>query len=956
MKLNAKKDLTRWNRAGLSQFRYIDGNAISYLETLRLELLQQFNATPQHQWSELATRLPELPDEDTQQRNQRLSSQYYDERRDYAWEILRSFSRSAHILGEYINAYANEAYLPTATEWDNVRRLVAMLDYRPSPPASAATYIALLLKKSQSGMIEAGFALKNKPGKGESTVIFETRQNLQGSAAINQLRLHQWNINDAVFQTSANSITFPLAADIKGLHKGMTGVLTNSIKGIPVRVLNIQQNAELDTQLTLQFLNSDRPDNDFKYHNTRLYLDPKFIESPHPRGPNSLVTDSDLPVTSESIIFVRNGDWSAHRINAHEFRKLSLSGTLPELSKGDNIYRAIALHGQTHKKLNAGKIYILPADFDPDHAFFINESLQKVSTTFIDKVIDETDGRIKSPHSTIKGTPLRYVEDNNFGAVIYMPGTPFSARVEQAPLTELSFSGKKTALREDQWVLIKAADGTLRCDRITGIDQQKDQFNLRLSADASSVNLQQLSADFAITARLKQHDNNQHQAWSSSSTDAITVIEIQADAALTALHIGQKLIVSSDSISHALTLQEIIPSSDKITLHLSPPFHLDTRSGAMTRYNSVIYGNVVQATHGESQPEKIIGNGDASLTNQQFELPSDNIAWIADSAFNAGVRADLIVKVGQRVWKQVADLSLSTAEDHHYSVKIDQDNRLFICFGDGRQARRLPTGIDNVRVVYRNGQGVEGNLKPGSLAKIARPHVLVEDFVAPIASSGGAGKESAESMRDTAPATVLSLSRAVSIDDFTHLASHHSMVWQARAFEKMPDRPSRPLIEVVIVQAGGATFSAGSDSATLIKNFLIEHAVPETPVSVVSYKPLLMQLELSIMVDEAAYDKKQVEAAVKAHIENAFTIQQRRLGQALYRSEVIALLEQVEGVENGHCEILNANYSTLGAASRPRMQQASDGMTRKVSIKPDQLIYLDSTAYPLQISCRSYEI
>ena len=71
---------------------------------------------------------------------------------------------------------------------------------------------------------------------------------------------------------------------------------------------------------------------------------------------------------------------------------------------------------------------------------------------------------------------------------------------------------------------------------------------------------------------------------------------------------------------------------------------------------------------------------------------------------------------------------------------------------------------------------------------------------------------------------------------------------------------------------------------------------------------------------------------------------------------LIALLEQVEGVENGHCEILNANYSTLDAASRPRLQQASDGMTRKVSIKPDQLIYLDSTAYPLQISCRSYEI
>src|SRR5690606_39760429 len=35
-------DLTRWNRAGLSRFRYLDGNAAVWLEELRIGMLTQY--------------------------------------------------------------------------------------------------------------------------------------------------------------------------------------------------------------------------------------------------------------------------------------------------------------------------------------------------------------------------------------------------------------------------------------------------------------------------------------------------------------------------------------------------------------------------------------------------------------------------------------------------------------------------------------------------------------------------------------------------------------------------------------------------------------------------------------------------------------------------------------------------------------------------------------------------
>jgi len=104
-------DLTRWNRAGLTRFRYVDGNALTFLEDLR---------------AELAARFPEWE----------IDQRKYDEpSSDWAWEIVRAFARAGHVLGEHIDAYANEGFLRTATQWDSVRKLVAMLDVHPAPPA-----------------------------------------------------------------------------------------------------------------------------------------------------------------------------------------------------------------------------------------------------------------------------------------------------------------------------------------------------------------------------------------------------------------------------------------------------------------------------------------------------------------------------------------------------------------------------------------------------------------------------------------------------------------------------------------------------------------------------------------------------------------------------------------------------------------------------------------------------
>ncbi len=164
-------DFTRWNRAGLPAFRYVDANGMTHLDGLREGFAQMFP-----QWESLPA-APE-PNEPAEVWLERLEKQYGLPRQDWAWETSRAFARALHIGTEYVDAYANESFLRTATQWEHVRRLAAMIGYAPKPAASAETIIALHAKAS--AIVEAGFQIKHTPADGTPPVIFETLEDVVG--------------------------------------------------------------------------------------------------------------------------------------------------------------------------------------------------------------------------------------------------------------------------------------------------------------------------------------------------------------------------------------------------------------------------------------------------------------------------------------------------------------------------------------------------------------------------------------------------------------------------------------------------------------------------------------------------------------------------------------------------------------------------------------------------------
>ena len=948
-----KTDLTRWNRAGLKRFRYVDGNAITYLEALRLAMRLAFSdADGNIRWQELDAAMPLPAAETAAERQARWLAQYRAERRDYGWEILRAYARAAHVLTEHLDTYANESYLPTATQWDNVRRLVEMIDYHPAPPASAAAPVALLAKAGKTGPVAAGFAFKNKPQDGSKPVVFETLEDLAVDDRMNELRPRDWDRSQASFtyDPGTDNVTFPLSAPLEGIAAGTLGVLLIENEGAPSAGVAVSVTAVQDDQLTL----ADEEGSALLAagvlrHQIRLLLKPGYKSSPRPTGPQIAILNDDHGLSGNEVVTWYAGSWHAARVLQVAGNRVRLSKTAP--AAGTSLYlaafsdaRVLVVEGSSEN------VVILPLS---------GSSQRKSGALFNDNAQLDHIGTFSSRPAGGHGADLYdYVSGNTYTRVYYVPSADAIATVENSNPQDITIDGDPGNLAGGDWLAI-AGTGGLRAAAIAVLTEGEKSYQLELAPPVPAI--ETLYGDFEIDIRPQDFDVNTEPVFltdSSQRSDTHSILPLQVEEMPALLAIGRKLILAGKDAALQVTVKEVFADSRQIKVAPAIPGSELAAPGTTevyTRYHTRIYGNVAAAGHGETQNDKILGAGDATRSSQQFEFDVTDVSFVVDAGFASGVRAAVEIMADSRTWQQVPTLNDSAPEDPHYVVRMQADGTLTIVFGDGRRGRRLPSGTNNVRIKYRSGSGLSGNLAPYSLVKEVKPHPLIDGLLQPMAATGGNDMESADSMRANAPASVLTIERAVSLADFTHLAATNSSVWQARAF-RLPPGPGRAdRIEVAIVPAGGG--SLGTLAETL-KDFLTVHALPGVQVSITAYQSIILDLSLSLSIKEDEFDPDLVTEDVRQAVRQAFALQKAGLGEPLFLSQVVKIVESVVGVENCRCAINPDGFrDASGAAAEPRhVAYGPDGAVKRVSTQARQVIYLDEDLSNVAITTQSFSL
>ncbi|MFP5285359.1 MAG: hypothetical protein ACLGI9_06450, partial [Thermoanaerobaculia bacterium] len=299
---------------------------------------------------------------------------------------------------------------------------------------------------------------------------------------------------------------------------------------------------------------------------------------------------------------------------------------------------------------------------------------------------------------------------------------------------------------------------------------------------------------------------------------------------------GRKLVVERPGLAREATVAAV--NAVARTVDVTPALAAED---GFTLGNLVLRGNVVRGGHGEAKPAKVLGSGDAARRSQSFVLKEKDVAFVADPTQPAGVAAAVEVTVAGQTWRQVATLRDSRPSDPHYEVRLTEDGYLAFTFGDGLRGRRLPTGTNNVRVSFRVGTGLAGNLPPGSLTKPARPNARVDAAAQPLDATGGNDREDVASLKAQAPKSVLTLERAVSLSDFGALAARQASVWQAKAFALPTGGGRHASVEVVVVPAGGGPLGPLAADLT---SFLTTNALPGIDLRVSAYEAKPFDLDL----------------------------------------------------------------------------------------------------------------
>lgn len=1282
--MSERKDLTRWNRAGLSRFTYVDGNAVEYLELLRRELAARFTGIDQPvppetvPENEIQKAGETLLDEQKRQhtRAQRILQMYRSDRRDWAWEISRTFARACHILTGYADAWANEGYLGTATQWDDVRRLVGLLDYYPAPPASATTPLVLMAKKGMSGTVAKGFQVKNSPIMGAEKVVFETLDDLVIDESLNQLRPKGWNKSDKpavddpnpgprqfselaqldaiciqgvgpewaevlkkkssiekisdFFDADPENLVTSLAGTGIGLDrlwefkaKAMTvcnflpGSEWASILDWSLPEIVLEDSAALSEltgnslestealQLGVALLGACLDQQNYQGATLRQLqaptLETSYLQSPWRAGNKPRVESGQVALVyhrskneaeavtitkvdaDTKIIHVRPSpvQYTWHKwplgeavlravprwkrkcwligsdvVRTEEAHGLAAGSYICWKDKDDhyqyaNVVKAdkrslqLELGGKSKLPEAGTKIMvaipvatdIMSADLDainavaakakikdtklelpaaPDLPFQVYKIFQTSSTSPsggggggllppaslpgigsflfpspllpIDLVKAAIEMMLSMGIMVIPSTGIPVFKGMPFGGSLEAPDIPAAADKMMELLNNLVLPAKWGASgylvdnQEGKPVYLEALceNGTvptrqryvdyrgvvltippgqqiplgLKCSNgkvVDGLDKPIgfQPYYLEVGKTVQppvdqSFDFQMVAWDKAVTDKKKKMEDT---LKGGDPTVLFKTIEIGANPVdegalpepllavlkgasvvravvarqnplyvfdgtpdniapsdwvvgqfkndvLGALKIKTVEDYSGDGAEKAFSLTfESVPGSvgglEKIhadfaderiaegayinTTQLGDKIELDAVSATLTpgrkvlltttdgkkpveakivsidgntvttdppasNFNKgelIICGNVVKASHGVSKPPVILGSGDAAKSNQEFTFEVQGVTFTPDATMSSGVAAAIDVEVAGRIWEQVSTLKDSAPCDHHYAVRMTEEGYVKILFGDGQKGQRLPTEKNNVRLRYRTGSGLAGNVAAHSLEKPVNQHPLVEVVLQPVKAAGGGDMESAASLRENAPSSLLALERAVSLSDFADLATSRSNIWQAKARAEVAHTSRMERVTVTVVPAGGVS---SDDIIKDVRQFLQVHAMPNVQVAVEKFTPATdFKMEILIRVKSAEYLPAEIVKAVIAALKDRFALQRGKLGANLYLSEVYKVVEGVKGVENSVCRLIQ------GTDTR-QVIEANDECTvvyldsRKLKVDPEEYL------------------
>lgn len=325
---------------------------------------------------------------------------------------------------------------------------------------------------------------------------------------------------------------------------------------------------------------------------------------------------------------------------------------------------------------------------------------------------------------------------------------------------------------------------------------------------------------------------------------------------------------------------------------------------------AAVFGNAVQATHGQSHVVEAVGTGRPA---QRVVPDLTPLTWIAPGDGGMPEPA-LSVHVDGVPWVAVEDFIDSEAADRHYRFTRDNEGRLTVHFGDGVRGT-VPSEGSDVTVRLRIGNGLDGQVAAGALTAFDAAFVFPgpgQSIVAvrnPFAAAGARDPQSLAEARLLGPFQLRLQNRAVVPADYEACLASGVRVGPARIVPAQSKARLRhtgtwTTVFVSVDLPDRRPLAATPGLRASLEALLQQRKMAGVDVHVedARYCPLHIGLLVEVDAEHFTRDvRTAVEQALVGPLKGAvpfFGAGRFRFGQAVHLSDLYAVVTAVEGVRS----------------------------------------------------------
>jgi predicted phage baseplate assembly protein len=761
---------------------------------------------------------------------------------DFSIALLDAFACVADTLTFYQERIANESYLATATERRSLIELGRLIDYKARAGVAASVHLAFTVEDAPGApqlaaapvTIGVGVKVQSIPAQGQSPMTFETVEEIVAHPEWNAMRPQR--AQQQLISTDMRSVVVKgTSSDIQPGDRILIVAADDDSQRIALEVMAVVPQPSAGTTLI------------------NLAIDPPEPPRPQPRTFPRRIFAPDLVGLTTDLV------------NSHV---LSFTWRQADLDAFVRVQGWPAWALRRNIKWQVGHRVFQPEagvfSFR-DRAAIFGHNAPKPST---------------SGTTTLPGLPdgqtLGIESDANLGRAIDLDRTYPGVVPGSWVLLKSPTSDHLIYQVEDSLELSRADFGL--SGKVTRLlldsDDGFDFFRVRettVFARSTALDLAELPI-----------------------TDPVEGTGITLDDVYLGLKVGQEVIVSGERadlggvIDHeVMTLADVSFADGRTTLVFQQAL-----AGSYMRGTATINANVVLATHGETVQEAL-GGGNASEPDLGFVLRQKPLTYVSSNA-PGGSDSTLQLQVNDLLWREAPSFFGRGPHERAFVTHAADDGTTTVLFGDGVNGARPATGRDNIRATYRKGIGKAGNVDAGQLSLLLTRPPGVRSVANPVAASGGVDAEPLDRIRRNVPLTVMTLDRIVSLQDYEDFAHAFAGIAKAMAVPWIWSGHARGVF-ITIAGPDGAAVDHDSETYANLLAAIQKAGAPHVPLQVQHYRKAFFEVAAIITV-KPDFQTETVVAAVEQALRAHFSFDARAFGQPVMLSEVMAVMQAVQGV------------------------------------------------------------